>query len=116
MFSIFPVAILKKDGVFCGQQFLFQLHGLIKFFEKFHTCIIICTIPSTISPTIYIVYDLELSQNYFFCLFVNVLGYPQVIEGRCGGFPGFCVPQHKGLDDAYALELDIIPSHPCLQP
>nr|XP_022345628.1 uncharacterized protein LOC111138107 [Crassostrea virginica] len=43
-------------------------------------------------------------------------GYPQIIEGRCGGFPGLCVPQHKGLHDAYALELDLIPSHPCLQP
>nr|XP_034336472.1 uncharacterized protein LOC105332975 isoform X2 [Crassostrea gigas] len=43
-------------------------------------------------------------------------GYPQAIQGLCGGFPGRCYPALKAKPDQTRLQLTLIPSHPCLQP
>ncbi|XP_060070005.1 uncharacterized protein LOC132550023 [Ylistrum balloti] len=43
-------------------------------------------------------------------------GVRQIFEGRCGGFPGGCYPATVSDPSNPILALQVVPSHPCLQP
>lgn len=57
-----------------------------------------------------------LTFNIFCFFYFYPPGYPQAIQGLCGGFPGRCFPALKAKPDQTRLQLTLIPSHPCLQP
>lgn len=46
-------------------------------------------------------------------LSVYVVGQPQFMTGRCGGYPGYCYPAQIHDKDSHLLLLDINPKHPC---